>query len=212
MRTNTTAAQLRAEADKLQARAAESRQRCGADGMLTQRAAGLSADERRLEAAIIERGGVWDFPALFGLDGNLVPARLEFKEARFGGTRKVWRLLDANGRTAGWFNPSEAMDRPARVRNNAKKGYYVGRVIAAAKAELAGNNILAIRAIPVRTDGGWNADVEIVDNGQRDERAEIIAAYQAAWTARDHRAIAAMEAEADKGGYVAELIAARKTA
>lgn len=212
MRTNATAEQLRAEADAFDTQAAESRRRCGADGMLTQRAAGLSADERRMEAAIIERGGVWDFPALFNLDGDLVPARLEDQEGRYGKSRKAWRLLNEAGRTAGWFSPSQAMEADTRRRNNAKKGYYVGRVLAPAQAELLGNDITTLRAYAVRTDGGWNPGVEVLDNGQQDERGQIIAAYQAAWKARDHRTIAAMEADADEGGYVAELIAARKTA
>lgn len=206
------AQQLRAQAAEFDAQAAESRQRCGADGMLSQWASGISASLRRTEAAIVERGGVWDFPALFDLDGHLVPARRETKEDHFGRTRTVWRLLDANGRGTGWFNPSQAEDKNRRRTNNAKKGIYIGRVLAPAKADTTGNHPTVVRVIPVRTDGGWDPNVEVLDNGQRDERAEIVAAYQAAWQARDHKVIAELERAADAEGYVDELIAARKTA
>ncbi|MEX5637241.1 hypothetical protein [Parafrankia sp. FMc2] len=211
MTAATTAQELRNQADALDTAAFESRQRCGADGALTQRSSGLLADEKRLEAAIIERGGVWDFPALFDLDGNLVPARQVEQEFR-GRTRRVWRLLDANGRGIGWFNPSQAEDKDRRRATNAKKGYYLGRALAPARAELLGSHITTVRAYAVRTDGGWSADVTVIDNGQRDERAETIAAYRTAWAARDHKAIAALENAADAGSYVAELIAARKSA
>jgi hypothetical protein len=115
----------------------------------------------RLEADIAEAGGMWEFPALFDLEGNLVPAKEV--EGQFG---LSWMLLNERGRCAGWFNPSRARNPEVRRRSNRKKGYYIGRVRVPADADLAGENAFRVRPVALRKDNGWSPDAEIVDNGQ----------------------------------------------
>ena len=64
MDTNKTAEQLRAEASRMAQEAADSFARCDTDGFLSQWAMDLGARERRAQAAIVEAGGVCEFPAL----------------------------------------------------------------------------------------------------------------------------------------------------
>ncbi|ONK13237.1 hypothetical protein [Streptomyces sp. MP131-18] len=152
---------LRAEAARHEADAYESFQSCDNDGFLSQWASGKMAGLRRLEADIAEAGGVWEFPALFDLDGNLVPAKEV--EGRYG---LSWMLLNEHGRCAGWFNPSKARSPEVRRRNNAAKGYYIGSVRVPADADLEGGNAFSVRAVALRKDNGWSPDAVIVDNGQ----------------------------------------------
>jgi len=159
------AARLRAEAARLEREKEESFERCDTDGFMSQWASGVNAQKARLAADIAEQGGTWEFPALFDLDGNPVPAKLI--ETRYGW---AWALLDpenTSGRFLGFFNESYARDEKRRVATNARKGYYVGTVRVPAFAKLAGGNVCTVTAVPVRRDGGWSVDAQIVDNGQR---------------------------------------------
>lgn len=166
--TNQTAAQLREEARELDARAEESFQRCDTDGFLSQWANGISAQERRMQAEIVENGGRSTFPALFDLDGELVAAKLV--DGKYG---IVWGILpddDPHGRFVEWFNPSRARTGAARRRNDERKGYRVGLVKAAARAKVIASGTGLSGAASayvgvVRCDGGFSRDVEIVDNG-----------------------------------------------
>lgn len=154
-------------AEEAEQRREESWDRSDTDGFMSQWASGLAADEHRLAAQIAEAGGRAWFPALFDLDGNLVAAKLI--DGRYG---LVWGLLesdDPDSPFTGWFNPSRALDDDRARRNNAKKGYYVGGVMARAKADLGGGSITSVRAIAKRIDGGFSRDVEIVDNGHEQE-------------------------------------------
>lgn len=217
MTATATAEDLRAKAAELRSRAYLSRKECGADGAMTQQGNLAAANEAILAAAIADRGGRWEFPALFDLTGNLVPARRHTIK-KDGRTRYSWMLLTPEGRKAGWFNPSQAED-PARARaNNAKRGYFVGRVLAPAKAELSGNHITTLTPAATRTDGGWSTDVEVVDNGQDAQdtaKAAVIARYTEAlnaWRGGDRAAYAEMatcEDEAYTGGYLPDLFAQR---
>lgn len=139
----------------------ESFERCDTDGFLSQWAHGVCAQEDRLAARIKEDGGKAEFPGLFDLSGNLVPAKLV--ESRFGWS---WMLLNDRGRCAGWFNESKARSAEARAKNNAKKGYYVGTVRVPAYAALQGRSRTSVSAVALRADNGWSADAEIVNNGQ----------------------------------------------
>ena len=155
---------LRARAAASDARAVDSFERCDTDGFRSQWASGVMAALYRLQADIADKGGMWEFPALFDLNGNLVAAK-EI-ETRYGWS---WALLDESnlgGRFLGFFNESEARSETTRRRNNARKGYYVGRVRAAAYAVNAGGNALCVTAVVRRCDRGWSRDVEIIDNGQ----------------------------------------------
>jgi hypothetical protein len=159
--TATTADEHRAAAAAYSYAKQESYDRCDTDGALSQWAHGLNEGKEHLAAQIADNGGVWEFDGLFDLDGNLVPAK-EI-ETRYGWS---WMLLDEAGRCDGWFNESKAKKDETRIRNNAKKGFYVGRVRVPAYAALAGGNVCTVMPIVRRKDDGFSADAEIVDNGQ----------------------------------------------
>jgi hypothetical protein len=79
---------------------------------------------------------------------------------------RYFALLDDNGRITGvWFTPSKSKDAHRARATDAAKGYYVGCVMAPAKAELKGGNLACLNAITVRTDGGYSPDAEVVDDG-----------------------------------------------
>lgn len=157
---NAEAEALREKAASEDRKAYESFERCDTDGALSQWAWGVTAQKVRLQAEILEADGMAEFPAIFDLSGNLVPAK-EI-QTQFGWS---WMLLDKYERCTGWFNESKARNEETARKNNAKKGYCVGRVRVPAFAKLAGGNICTAMAIKVRKDGGWSADAEIVDNG-----------------------------------------------
>jgi hypothetical protein len=110
--TNTTAEELRAEAARLDDRAAESFDRCDTDGALSQWSATATAMLRRAEAALIDDGGRHNFPCLFTLDGDIVPSRL--RSGRYG---QYWTIEDGG-----------TVNHPKRMATLEAKGYRVGIV------------------------------------------------------------------------------------
>lgn len=170
MTAQTTAQQHRSTAAAHDTAAQESFERSDTDGFMSQWAHGVMAQRERLAADIAEDGGRAMFLALFDTNGNLVPAK--YIETRFGYS---WALLssdDPRSEFKGWFNPSKARKVGVARTNDAKKGYYVGYVMAPAKADLGGGNLTSVRAYPKRIDGGFSRDVEIVDNGQDETNIE----------------------------------------
>ncbi|MDX3100493.1 hypothetical protein [Nonomuraea angiospora] len=163
-----TATELREQAILDDQAAQDSFERCDTDGALSQWAHSMNAQEARLQADIEENGGRALFLALFDTAGNLVPAkRMDSQYSKHG---IYFALLDGNGRITGqWFTPSQSQDARRARKADAAKGFYVGYVMAPAKAELRGGNVCTVTAVAVRTDGGYSEDVEIVDNGQHDE-------------------------------------------
>lgn len=156
------AGELRELARSRDREAADSFDRCDTDGALSQWASGINAEKYRLQADIAENGGMWSFPALFDLDGNLVPARQCYGE--YG---SFWSLLDENGdRTGRTFNESAAQSDKVYVRNNARKGFYVGAVLAPARVVTRGQSVTSVACHLDRADGGWNPDVIVLDNGK----------------------------------------------
>lgn len=164
----TTSTEYREAAAANEAEAAASFERSDTDGCMSQWANTVTADLHRRQAEIADNGDRARFCALFDLDGNLVPAKLV--SGRYG---RVWGLLpndDPRASFTGWFNPSNAENENVRRRNNAKKGYYEGTVLAPAAARLGGSGTgmagaLTVHTVIYRTDGGFSRDVEIVDNG-----------------------------------------------
>lgn len=157
-----TAAQWRQEAAQARGRSADSWERSDNDGFLTQWAADTIARKYELQAEIAEQGGTWQFPALLDTDGNLVPAKLV--QTRFG---PAWGLLsdpdNPHSDFTGFVNPSNASTPARRAGAMARKGFRVGTVRAPATAALSdGLNPLAYAR---RTDGGFDAAAEIVDDG-----------------------------------------------
>ena len=158
--------QLRADAVAADQRAQESWDRSDTDGFMSQWAAGLTAARLRLQAEITDNGGLAEFPALFDLAGNLVPAKRI--QTRYGMSWALLSSADPDSQFSGWFNESKAQD-PKRARNaDARKGFYVGYVMPPAKADLKGGNATSVSAVTVRTDGGFSADAKITDNGVGD--------------------------------------------
>jgi hypothetical protein len=125
----STATELRAEAAEHDHEAHESFERCDTDGFLTQWAHGLTAQEKRLQADIEENGGLSDFPALFDLEGNYVPAKLI--NGRYG---TCWALTDDEGTFLGEFITAF----PARRATIVRKGYTEGSVLRPARACITG--------------------------------------------------------------------------
>ena len=163
----TTPAELRAQAAENDRRAQESWERSDTDGFLSQWASGITARLQRRQAEILENGGKADFPALFDAEtGELVPAKLV--ETRYG---LAWGILaDDNPRSrfVAWFNESSARKGATRLRNDRRKGYTVGRVLAPAKAEIMGSGTGLAGAASAyvgvrRLDGGFSRDVEILE-------------------------------------------------
>lgn len=172
MGNKLTADEYRAKARSYDQEAWDSFERSDTDGFLSQWASGITARECLMKADLAEQGWMAKFPALFDLDGNIVPA--VFVAGNYG---MSWRLLDPTcweqcwERTIGWFTPSRAENDARRVANNAKKGYYVGTVKAPADAKImgSGRGLAGAASCYVgiyRTDRGYSPDVVIIDNGK----------------------------------------------
>lgn len=156
------AAELREMAKGKDRDAADSFDRCDTDGFLSQWASGITAEKYRLRADVAENGGMWSFSALFDLEGNLVPA----KEV-YGQYGAFWSLLDDEGnRTGATFNESQAQSEKVRDRNNAKKGFYFGAVLAPAWVATRGQSATSVSCYIERGDGGWDPNAMILDNGK----------------------------------------------
>src|SRR6476661_4026520 len=137
-----TADEHRAAAQAADQAAYDSFERCDTDGFLSQWASGLNAQKHRLQAEIEDNGGKWEFPALFDLDGNLVPAKLI--STRYG---MSWALLDpANpeGSFLGFFNDSQAAKGARRLATDRRKGYTIGTVRVPAVADMHGANACSV--------------------------------------------------------------------
>jgi len=151
----TTSTTLRSEAARHEQDAADSFDRCDTDGFVSQWASGCMAAKKRLAAAIADRGGVAEFPALFDLDGNLVAAKLI--DGKYG---MVWGILASDDPASDITEWVTAF--PVRESTMAKKGYAEGMVLAPAYADLRGANACNVTARSIRTDGGFSRNVEIV--------------------------------------------------
>jgi len=147
--------ELRAKARQKERDALESFDRCDTDGFISQWSSGLSAERLYREAQLLEDGGLAEFPALFDLDGNYVPARLI--DGRYG---ECWAILDEAGDFTGEFITAF----PARRATIVKKGYLEGRVKRPARVKVAsGKGGMATAYVTVYpTDSPLDPPVEIV--------------------------------------------------
>jgi len=114
----------------------------------------------RLEAELAEQDGRTTVSALFDTDGNLVAAKLV--NTRHGVSWAILASDDPTSEAVDWFNPSRARDLTTRNANNAKNGYYIGRVAAPAKVILDGEGP-GLYAAVVRADGGFSRDVTVLN-------------------------------------------------
>lgn len=165
-----TPAELRDIADAKDKEAQDSFDRCDTDGFLSQWASELGAQRARLEADIRERGGRWEFRALFNEAGELVPAKqVRVRDPRGWGTKLSWALLssdDPNSSFTGWFSESWDNNDNRRIEKNLAKGYRMGWVLAPAKADYVGHGkglSGSCTVSAVRTDGGFSRDVEVLE-------------------------------------------------
>lgn len=166
-----------AEAARQEARDADQRsfdsfERSDTDGALSQWASSMSANESYLAAEIAENGGMWEFPALFTLEGELVPAKRFYNDY----DNPVWGILETESpesRYVAYVNESTAQNEVTFTKNMAKKGYYVGTVLAPAYATLAGSgkglgSLHTVHAVVRRSGPLFDANAIIVDNGLKD--------------------------------------------
>jgi hypothetical protein len=150
--------ELRAQARQHDQDAYDSFERCDTDGALSQWASGINAQRLRLQADIVERGGVSCFLTLFTLDGRFQPAKPI--ETRYGWR---WMLLDDEGKRTGEFLPY----LPARRDTLAKRGYLEGHAYFPAKADcVGGKSITSVSVVSVKTVADHIAPTEI-DNTDR---------------------------------------------
>ncbi len=143
--------------------------RSDSDGFLSQWASGLTAQKYTLSAQLADADGVTDVRALFDMDGNLVPSVHGFSQ--YG---EYFIVLDHETRGCRrFFNPSGARDETIARRNNAAKGFYVGRAMVPGKVEIVGGGTGLSGAarcytaiIPARNEVTADTVTDIIDNGR----------------------------------------------
>ena len=142
------------ETDLIAAR--DSFERCDTDGFLNQWADRLAARKGALQAEIENNGGVAEFPALFTVAGEFVPAKIIV--TKFGAR---WQVLTAEGKTTGEFLPFQ----PARRSTLANKGYTEGSVLRPAAAELAGgqSGTSSVVVAAIAQDKPWEQPVKVIE-------------------------------------------------
>lgn len=162
-----TAAEHTANAQAHAAAENESFDRCDTDGFLTQWSHGILGQVEQRKAEIAANGGFAEFPALFDLNGELVPAKLvrTYDRYKFCHVSK-WRVQvsDTDETAIAWITPF-----PVRKSTMVKKGYTEGYVKAPANAKTWApegarglSGAASVSVVTYRTDGGFSRDVEIV--------------------------------------------------
>ena len=101
----------------------ESFDRCDTDGFLSQWANQRMESTYLHAASIAENGYTVEVCSIFNLDGELMEA-----EQRSGDYGAYWFVFKVEGK-ARFFSESYAQNRKIAVKNNAKKGYYVGTAL-----------------------------------------------------------------------------------
>lgn len=157
---------IREEAREHDRRAAESWQRSDTDGFVSQWASGLSAQEARFQADIVEAGGVWEFPALLdAATGERVKAKIVRVPGFHGGTVSKWIVLDDADNALEWVPAFKSGPRSKL----AKLGLVEGREKAPAKAALGGGSgrglsgAASVHVIAKRTDDGYPEGARTLD-------------------------------------------------
>ena len=149
----------------------DSFERCDTDGALSQWASQKSWQESREKARLVMSDGMHIFPALFDLKGSRLPYKLVTTTNSYTGSMQdSWVCFDSEyveqveGMTK-WFNPSRARNETMAKANDAKKGYYVGSVVAPAYIASTGD-LVTLTYYPRRCNSeDFSAEI-ILDNGQ----------------------------------------------
>lgn len=151
----TTAADLRAKANAADAEAAASFERCDTDGFLSQWASGVTAAKNRMEADLLDAGGISTFPGLFNADGERIKAKLI--DGKYG---LIWAVMDASGDFTGTFIKAFKSGPRSKM---AAMGLTEADETAPAKVIMAGGACYtSVRPITIRTDGGCPEDAVIL--------------------------------------------------
>ena len=129
----------RAEAAADDREAYESFERCDTDGFLSQWAKGLTAQQKRLQAQLIENGGVTTMRGPVTADGQ--PVRFRDVETRYG---RKWLVLDDNDDAVAWLDPYAV-----NLSTYRKKGYSVGRYEVKGIAKIVGSQATNCQAVIV---------------------------------------------------------------
>lgn len=128
----------------------------------------LYDEKATLEKELEMKGGRSEFDALFDLEGNLIPAKLI--ETQYGMSWAILSSPESSSSFSGkFFNASKAKSLAAAIKNNAKKGYYVGKVIKPGVVKVKTyRGYYAIVEAPYIAEVQTNFDspeIEILDNG-----------------------------------------------
>lgn len=135
----TNADKLRAEAAQHDRNAYESFERCDTDGFLSQWASRLTAQQKRLEAQLIENGGVTTMLGPVTADGQ--PVRFRDVQTRYG---RKWLVLDDNDDAIAWLDP-----HAVNLSTYRKKGYSLGRYEVKGIAKVVGSHATNCQAVIV---------------------------------------------------------------
>lgn len=155
----STATEHRAKANEHFRNADESFERSDTDGFVTQWASNMSGQLEMAKARLAEAGGVHEFPALFDLDGNRVPAKY-LPAARYG---PVFALVGDDGDFTGFVSATYKRDSTVE-----SKGYRYGREMAPAVARTwapAGarglSGATSVQVVVDRADNGLGDDPRV---------------------------------------------------
>lgn len=157
--TKVEAAALRDAAADHDRKATESWERSDTDGFVSQWAHGLSAQEARIQASIIEAGGTSTFLGLFDVEtGERVKAKIVSCPGYHGGTTSKWLVLDAADNAVEWLPAYKGDSKRSKL---AKRGFEERDEQAPAKAGIGGGSGRGLSgavncyATAKRTDGGY---------------------------------------------------------
>lgn len=162
--TTTDQAQaLRDEAARADKRAADSFDRCDTDGFLSQWASNITARKLRMEADLLEAGGMHTFQGLFNAAGQRVQAKQAKCQAYQGGYETKWLVFGGGGTVAHWVAIPQNAEAPTMRSKMGKLGLHEEPELAPAKVETKGSGTGLAGAASVyvgytRTDGGHPTD------------------------------------------------------
>jgi hypothetical protein len=185
VKPNLTATEHRARAAASEASAAASFERSDTDGFLSQWASGITAQEHRLAADLLEQGGQSSFAGLFDAQGRRIKAKTVEVEDRYKGygTRSLWLVLDGNDNALAWIprqysrrinrktGDLEEEVKPSARSKMAKLGLHEAYEMAPATAKIVGSGTglsgaANARVAAVRTDKGYPEDAIVAVFGQ----------------------------------------------
>lgn len=159
-----TADELRDEAKAADKRAYDSFERCDTDGFMSQWASGITASKLRLEADLVEAGGTHSFRGLFDENGTRIKAKRVKGHDYFGNPETKWIVLDEHDSVLHWVNIPKNPDDPSGRSKMGKLGLHEEWEDGIpAKATTSGESITSVRAIVVRTDGGYPDDAVVYE-------------------------------------------------